>query len=408
MKVVKLSAENILRLNAVEITPDGNIVIIGGDNEQGKTSVLDSIFLALGGRLAKHKKPLKEGTEKGKTVVDLGDLVVTRTFTSNGGGTLKVSSKDGANYSSPQKMLDGLMGKFTFDPLQWVQMDSQKQVAMLKELVGLDFTKIDNDRKAFYDSRTDINREIKDVKGTLSTTTYYNDAPDKPVSYQELVEQLNIEEEKRDEKETIADNIASLKTEYKEIKDQIAALETRKKEIQEEGKSLQAQYDEMPDAAVDEIKSQMSKAEEVNQKVSSNQTHTKLSTRLKELETQSEKLTTEINAIDAQKVADLQNAKFPIDDLGFDDSGVVYKNIPFEQCSSAEKLRVSIAMAIAMNPKLKVLLIRDGSLLDNNNLKLIASMADKADCQVWIERVSKDENCHVVIEDGYVKKGDQN
>ncbi len=81
MKILKLSSENVLRLSAVEITPEGNLVVIGGKNAAGKTSVLDSIVLAMGGRIAKHSKPLKDGAKKGKIVCELEDLTVTRTFT---------------------------------------------------------------------------------------------------------------------------------------------------------------------------------------------------------------------------------------------------------------------------------------------------------------------------------------
>ena len=81
MKIVKLTSKNVLRLNAVEITPDGNLIVVGGENEQGKTSVLDSIVLALGGRAAKHTEPLRKGTKKGSSVVELDNgLTVTRTL----------------------------------------------------------------------------------------------------------------------------------------------------------------------------------------------------------------------------------------------------------------------------------------------------------------------------------------
>ena len=98
----------------------------------------------------------------------------------------------------------------------------------------------------------------------------------------------------------------------------------------------------------------------------------------------------------------MAEADFPIPGLAFDADGVTFNGIPFAQCSSAERLRVSVAMGIALNPKLKVLLIRDGSLLDDNNLAMIAEAAKEADAQVWIERVSKGEECSVIIEDGEV------
>ncbi|MGH9252599.1 MAG: AAA family ATPase, partial [Acidimicrobiales bacterium] len=123
MKIVKLTAENIKRLRAVEITPDGNTVIITGRNGQGKTSVLDSIWYALGGGPAAKGtiRPVRDGQNRAEVTVDLGDLVVTRSWTSAGGTALRVENTDGARYKSPQQMLDGLVGKLSFDPLTFAQ-----------------------------------------------------------------------------------------------------------------------------------------------------------------------------------------------------------------------------------------------------------------------------------------------
>ena len=79
MKIVELQAENVKRLKAVEITPDGTMQVIGGRNAQGKSSVLDAIWLALGGGKASKETPLpiRDGEDKASVRLDLGDLVVT-------------------------------------------------------------------------------------------------------------------------------------------------------------------------------------------------------------------------------------------------------------------------------------------------------------------------------------------
>jgi hypothetical protein len=106
---------------------------------------------------------------------------------------------------------------------------------------------------------------------------------------------------------------------------------------------------------------------------------------------------------DKDKAGRLADTKMPIEGLGLDENGVTFDGIPFEQCGDAEQLRISVAMGLALNPKLKVLLIRDGSLLDENSLKLLAEQAAAADAQVWIERVGDKDKCAVIIEDGCVK-----
>ena len=110
-----------MRLSAVEITPKGNVVKITGKNANGKTSVLNSIWMALGGKDVVPDKPSKDGEEKGSIVVDLGDIVVTRKFTEKA-TTLTVENKDGAVFKSPQKVLDEMIGRLSLDPMRFIQL----------------------------------------------------------------------------------------------------------------------------------------------------------------------------------------------------------------------------------------------------------------------------------------------
>ena len=160
MIVVGLKSENVKRLKAVEIIPKGN-VIIGGRNGQGKSSTIDSLAMALGGKSLIPDLPIRNGQKKAKITVDLGDFVVTRTITASGGGTLKISGHEGG---SPQKLLDGFTGKLTFDPLKWSEMDPKAQLILLKEMVGIDFTDLDDERKNIYNKRTDANRVMKELR----------------------------------------------------------------------------------------------------------------------------------------------------------------------------------------------------------------------------------------------------
>ena len=160
MRIVSLDVENVKRLKAVHITPDGLVVQITGKNANGKSSVLDSIAMALGGATETCDVPLRHGAEKGKVIADLGDLVVTRTFTKAGGGTLTVANKDGARYQSPQAILDRLVGKLTLDPLAFSRMPAKQQLETLKQLVGLDFSAMDRDRAEVYAARAAASKAI--------------------------------------------------------------------------------------------------------------------------------------------------------------------------------------------------------------------------------------------------------
>lgn len=419
MKIVKLSSENVLRLNAVEITPDGNLIVIGGENEQGKTSVLDSIVLAMGGRAAKHTKPLKDGAKKGKAVIELDDgLKVTRTFTEAGGGTLKVENKDGAVYPSPQAMLDNLVGQLTFDPLAWSKMDGKKQLDILKAMVGLDFSKLDEKRGQLYSTRASVNQEVKRLKGAIDSMPHYPDAPEKEILVADLMKELSDRQKTNKSNDAERNKLDLLKRDGTEIDREIEAIQGKIDALKKELERLESEGDAIDlavaeqsktvraikDADEQEIKTKIETAESVNAKLRSNNSRAEKETELKAVEEKSKNLTRQIENIDIEKETALSKAKFPVDGLSFDESGVTYKNIPFEQASSAERLRVSVAMGVAMNPKLKVLLIRDGSLLDEKNLEMIAKMADESGHQIWLERVGKGKECSVIIEDGGVQK----
>jgi len=157
----------------------------------------------------------------------------------------------------------------------------------------------------------------------------------------------------------------------------------------------------MPDVASYYTKIAGTEAE--NAKVRANAALEKARAAAKDRADESNKLTAELAALDQKKAEMIRGATMPVEGLSLTEDGVVYRGVPFAQASSAEQLRVSVAMGIAMNPTLKVLLIHDGSLLDDESLADVASMAAAADAQVWIERVGHGEECSVVIEDGSVE-----
>ena len=199
MKIVSLTTENVKKISAITITPEGDMVVLGGNNGEGKSSILDSIMMALAGKKSICEKPLKEGAKKGKTELDLGKYVVTRTYTEAGGGTITVKNSDGAKYSSPQSILDGLTGDLTFDPVRFANLPGRDQLETLKKLVGLDFTELDEKYKRIYSERTDIGRDGKKVKARLDGMVDHGDV--EPVILTEIVEQIQAVEKQNRENE---------------------------------------------------------------------------------------------------------------------------------------------------------------------------------------------------------------
>ena len=395
MKIIALEAENVKHLKAINIKPDGSLVVIGGDNEQGKTCVLDSIEYALNGAGSVPSKPIRNGQKSARVVLDLGDIEVIRTFTSKG-TNLTVKNKDGATFASPQAMLDKLVGELTFDPLEFSRMDTKKQSEVLKKLVGLNFDKANVQYKSLFEQRTIVNRQGKDSKASLDKMIKYDDVPDQEVSMKELGEKYT---------EALVHN-QRIEIAHRELKSKIDELQRVEKEVKilkMNIKNRQEALDgneEIVDAKA--IHAKMDDAENINLRIRGHKAYVVLDKELAELRKQSQLLSAQMTKITDNKGKSLAKAKFPIKGLAIDDDGVTFEGIPFVQCSSAQRIRISVAIGLAMNPKLRVLLIREGSLLDSKNLGMIAEMAMKAKAQIWIERVSKGKECSVIIENGEI------
>lgn len=409
LKIIQLEAQNIKRLKAIRIRPDGNMIVIGGNNGQGKTSVLDSIMYALGGKSAVCDEPIHKGETRAEIVIDLGEFIVTRTFTEKG-GSLTIKNADGVKQGSPQALLDSLAGRLSFDPLDFARMDTGKQAATLREMVGLDFTELDYERKQTFDKRTDINRGLKAAKAKLEDAPLHPDAPVEEVSVADLSAELAKAQEAEVEFER-------KKAEWIGAKEAVAQIERVAERVTEElavarrdiinytakAQAAKEAAKAVPDLKAEGIRSRLDAAEDLNAHYRANKVYEALGDDCDKLSSQSAELTKTLARQDKEKQTALAKAKFPVKGLSFNEDGVTLNDLPFEQASAAEQLRISIAMGIALNPKLRVMLIRDGSLLDEKSLAMVAEMAAESDSQVWIERVGDGAEVSVVLEDGEIR-----
>jgi DNA repair exonuclease SbcCD ATPase subunit len=404
MRIVKFTAENIKRLRAVQIQPDGNVVVLTGANGQGKSSVLDAIWMALGGTDKCPDVPIRQGESHAHVELDLEEIVVKRTFRATG-TTLTVTNKDGTKVASPQRLLDALVGKMTFDPMEFMRMKPTVQAESLRVLLGLDFAAHDQRRKELYDDRTVVNRELKSIQARGEAIKVPDNAPDEERSPTDILAQIQTAEAHNAARNAAGTQLGAAATRRTKAQEAFVAAE---KELsaalaaEEEANKVFVALSPSVDTA--SLRAEIAQLETLNAAARAKKQLAELYGEYAVKDEQSKALTTQIDAIDATKHAAVRDAKFPVDGLAFSDGGAVVLNgLPLDQASSAEKLRVSVAIAMAMNPKLRVLRIVDGSLLDSKSLQTIEDMAAAGDYQVWIEMVDESGEVGVVIEDGMVK-----
>ncbi len=197
MKILALTAENVMKLKAVRIEPDGSMIVIGGRNAQGKSAVLKAIEIGLRVGWAIPDKPIRTGAKKSNIRLDLGTddaavQLVAKVAITNKGATLTVTDAQGKPVSSPQAALNALFDKRSFDPVAFISMSSEKQVDELKKLAGLDFSSLDATRQKAYDARRDINRDLKAVEVQIpEPPPAMEGVPDDEVDSGELLSELD-------------------------------------------------------------------------------------------------------------------------------------------------------------------------------------------------------------------------
>lgn len=433
LKVICLEAENVKRLKAVRLEPDGSVIRIEGRNGQGKTSILDAIAAALGGGKWQPEKPIRDGESKASVKLNLGELQIERRWTQKGGNYLVVTA-DGAQLGSPQKVLDKLVGDLTFDPLAFVRMPPKDQADTLRRLAGLDFDKMDAARAQLFEERTMANREYKRYKAGSEPM------PNKPkrmqpINVRELADKqqeanthnrgvddaeralaslaaaadnyvddiMGLAKRRKQEKQAALDDLEAADLKYAE---EINGLESLKADAATAVIRQEAVVGKMKRREVADLGVEIASAEAHNKALEAYERWHEHEADVKEAEKIADGLTAKIEKIDDDKARKLREAKFPLDGLSVDVNGPTLNGIPFSQASSAEQLRTGVSIGLAESRRARIMLIRDGSLLDADGLADLARIADEFNAQVFVERVAdKASPSAVFIEDGEICDG---
>lgn len=409
-RIIQLEVENIKRVRALGFRCHKNMNVIAGKNGNGKSSTLDSIIIALGGKGKTPPRPVRDGENNALIRIVTDSLIITKHWTNPDTPYLKVETKGGAKVSNPQGYLNSIVGDLSFDPMEFTLQDKKQRSETLKRIAGLDFTDLESEYEKLFSERTIINREIKNISGELAAMEKLDLIEIEPIDeiQRKRTEDDNFNKEQDELDRSILLNESNLKSqeslleEYEkkiiQCKEAIYSIKTRIAELslKKHTKKDLSQYDIA-------IKEHSSKVLHNSKAQSYRDSESKLIAKNAE----SEQMTARLEAIKVEKESRISNAKMPIDGLNFQNGDVTYNGIPFEQLCSAEQIKVSFAMSAAMNPVLNIAIIKNGSLLDEDSMNAINEMAEEFDVQVFMETVanSPDGNC-IFIHDGAILKSE--
>lgn len=429
MRILALKVTDFKRLKSVELTPDPTLVLLVGRNEQGKTSVLDAIEAGLAGKDASPDRPVRVGTGRADLTLDLGDVVVRRKWTADGQTRLYLENPDGSRPKAPQALLDSLFRRVAFDPVGFSRMDGKDQAQVLRDLAGLTarFAEIDAESKRLADERALVNRDVRKDEGWLAAapeTPGAADAPDAEVSLADLTDELTAALEEQSQNDAIRAGLLRERAEHQaacamlggalarveELKRQLERAEADVRTWEDERDRAWASVEEsegiacgLADPDVAAIRARLADAERTNEAVRAKQRRAEVQSRWVTNREHAADLTGQIESLAAEKAALLAEARYPVEGLDVRGDEVLLDGVPLSQASGARRVRVGLAVGAALHPSLRVALVRDGSLLDDDAMAEVESWARANDFQVWVERVGGTSSpVGVVIEDGQV------
>lgn len=409
VKINSLELENIKRIKAVKLQPTENgLTVVGGKNAQGKTSVLDAIAWALGGNSFKPSNPHRDGSMSDphlKVTLSNG-LIVERKGKS---GTLKVTDPEGKK--AGQTLLDEFIEKLALNLPKFMAMNSKDKANTLLQIVGVgeELGKLDNLENKLKQERLTTGQIASQKEKYAEELEEFDNVPNELIDISEMIDQINelqAENEKvikeRGELENMKSKREQLTADVEEaahrldvLKEQLVELdkayEERVAKNKKQGLSL---YDVTP------LQNSLSEAEEVNQKIRSNQEKAKAIEEAKAYKKEYSEYTKKIKKVQRDRISLLNSSDLPLPGLGVDNGELTYNGQKWDGMSGAEQLKVSTAIVKKLNPQCGFVLIDKLEQMDTDTLQEFGEWLEGEGLQAIATRVSTGGECSIIIEDG--------
>ncbi|MBI4092179.1 MAG: AAA family ATPase [Candidatus Levybacteria bacterium] len=432
MKIVKLTIHNFLKLKDVEMNPSKTNIIVG-KNKQGKTSILKAIRAAFTGDADSTSIRIGEG--KAEITVELDDaqhLNIKRTITEKG-NYLDVSNKEGMKMPAPQKYLDGILGTFSFNPIEFFekkQVDrkkyllnaikltiSQDELATYtgEKLTGLDYNEhalevVEQARKFYYDKRTAANSEAtKKEKALQDLTSKIPEGFDpKSVSEKQITDLRNaIQTDKltKQKHEDHKKSIIALQKQEKDLTEQIAALKIKLIGVEDEIlKAVEMKFDYSDDTTLVSAEETLAKLESQRDIVFTVKRAEEVRGELSAAIEDAGKLDIVVKKLTKEVPEDLiKKAKLPIEGLIIDGDDIKINGVSLDNLSSSEQLKFGLQIVRALNGEFKVICVDGIETLDKDSFEFFLKEVEDDDFQYFVTRVEGNGAHSIVVDDGEIK-----
>lgn len=402
IKINKLEIENVKRVKAVKVEPAQNgLTVIGGRNNQGKTSVLDAIAWALGGDKYRPSQAQRQESviPPNLHIVMNNGLVVERKGKNS---ALKVTDPDGQK--AGQQLLNDFVEQFALDLPKFMNAGSKEKTAILLKIIGIgdQLAILERQEQEQYNERQTIGRIADQKEKFAKEQIFYPDVPEQPVSISDLIQEQQKILAQNGENQRKRENLHRLEQEYQQVNEEIQRLLSKQQSLERDLAIARSSASDLQDKSTKELEENIAQTEEINRKVRANLDKDKAEEDAREYRRQYEQLTKAIDTTRKAKADLLQNADLPLPGLSVEDGELVYQGQRWDNMSASEQLKVSTAIVRKLNPKCGFVLLDKLEQMDIDTLNEFGQWLEAEGLQAIATRVSIGDECSIIIEDGYV------
>jgi predicted ATP-dependent endonuclease of OLD family len=409
VKINKLEIENVKRVKAVRIEPTANgLTIIGGKNRQGKTSVLDAIVWALGGNSFKPSNPYRDGSviPPSLHIVMSNGLIVERKGKNSDLKVIDPTGKKGG-----QQLLNEFVEELSLNLPKFIQASNKEKANYLLKIIGVGdkLFELERQEQEIYNRRHTIGQIADQKKKFSDEQTYYPNVPKEPISAIDLIKQQQDILAKNGENQRKRLQVKQLEDKEKQIEDKIKILQEQLTNLKTEEtqllNDLAIAYEsaiDLQDESTEELENNIAQVEQINIKVRANLDKEKAEEDAKDYTNQYNDLTAELNRIRQDKLDLLNNSPLPLPGLSVADGELTYNGHKWDNMSSSDQLKVSVAIIRKLNPKCGFVLMDKLEAMDVDTLNEFGQWLEQEGLQVIATRVSTGDECSIIIQDGCV------
>lgn len=402
-KITSLELENIKRIKAVQITPTASgLTIVGGKNNQGKTSVLDAIMWILGGDRYRPSEPHREGSVTppyGEITLSNG-LVVERKGKNS---DLKVIDPSGNR--AGQQLLNEFISQFALDLPKFMNGNNKEKANTLLQVIGVGdkLYELDQKEKELYNQRRTIGQIGDQKKKYAAELPVFPEAPNELISASELIRQQQEILARNGENQKKRNQLSELEAHNDQLQKQIDQLVMEQAKVKKDLDIARMDAADLHDESTAELEKNISDIEEINRKVRVNLDKEKAETEAQEYAQKYDEYSVLLEEVRSERTDLLKGSNLPLEGLSVEDGELTFKGFKWDNLSGADQMKVGVAIVRKLNPKCGFVLLDKLEQMDMDTLNEFGAWLQQENLQVIATRVSTGDECSIIIEDGYSK-----